>query len=118
MRGTLGAGVVSVFGLGCCGDINHSNPRSTVRNKTDFIGKSLGATVVGALPRVQPLKNPKLRSLSETVLLPLQAPSAAEVQAARGLLTAVQGGQTAEFFAQVTAYKHVMLDQLREKQPT
>lgn len=118
VRGALGNGVVSVFGLGCCGDINHSNPRSTVRNKTDFIGKALGATVVGALPRVRPVKNPRLRSFSETVLLPLQAPSVAEVQAARGLLTAVQGGQNAEFFAQVTAYKQVMIDQLREKQPT
>lgn len=118
VRDTLGPEVVSLFGLGCCGDINHVNPRSTVRNKTDTIGKALGATVVEVLPRVKPLRNPRLRSYTETVHLPLQAPSAAEVQAARVLLTAVQGGQSAEFFTQVTAYKQVLLDQLREKSPT
>ena len=45
LRQTLGSEVISVFGNGCCGDINHADPLAAAVNKTDFIGQSLGETV-------------------------------------------------------------------------
>ena len=67
LRRELGPDVISVFGLGCCGDINHSNPASKDRNKTDFIGNALGATAVAALPLAQRIEAPRLRVVSEVV---------------------------------------------------
>src|SRR4051794_20023464 len=38
VRESLGEKAVSIFGLGCCGDINHVDPIAKERNKTDYIG--------------------------------------------------------------------------------
>jgi neutral ceramidase len=40
LRKSLHRDLVSVFGTGCCGDINHVDPGRKERNKTDFIGTS------------------------------------------------------------------------------
>ena len=117
LRRELGPDVISVFGLGCCGDINHSNPASKDRNKTDFIGNSLGATAVAALPLAQRIESPRLRVVSEVVRLPLKQPSVAEIRQSRELLKAIQGGQKAEFFEQVAAYRMIMLDLYLNREP-
>ena len=117
LRRELGPEVVSVFGLGCCGDINHSNPASKDRNKTDFIGNSLGATAVAALPLAQQIDAPRLRVVSEVVRLPLKQPSVAEIRQSRDLLKAIQGGQKAEFLDQVAAYRMIMLDLYLNREP-
>jgi hypothetical protein len=117
LRRELGPDVISVFGLGCCGDINHSNPASKDRNKTDFIGNSLGATAVAALPLEQRIESPRLRVVSEVVRLPLKQPSVAEIRQSRELLKAIQGGQKAEFFEQVAAYRMIMLDLYLNREP-
>jgi neutral ceramidase len=113
----LGPEVVSVFGLGCCGDINHSNPASKDRNKTDFIGNSLGATAVSALPLARRIDTPRLRFVSEVVRLPLKQPSVAEIRQSRELLKAIQGGHKAEFLEQVAAYRLIMLDLYLNREP-
>jgi hypothetical protein len=117
VRESLGANVVSLFGLGCCGDINHVDPAAQERNKTDFIGNALGATIRECLPQLKPVEQARLQVRSATVPLPLRGVTEEEAKRAAELLGAVRNGVKAEFFDQVTAYRNVMLDQLRHPTP-
>jgi hypothetical protein len=117
IRKELGEQVVSIFGNGCCGDINHSDPVAKQRNKTDFIGGSLGATIVAALPQLSRLEQPGLRVCSTTVRLPLQEVTDEQLAKACELVPRAQAGQQVEFFDLVIAYKALILDQLRHKPP-
>ena len=117
VRTKLGKDVVSIFGTGCCGDINHTDPNRADRNKTDTIGNSLGATVVGALADLQPVKDTRLRVESTVVNLPLQSADPDLLPPAMQLLAAAKRMEKVDFLEQVTAYKLVMLDQFR-KQPS
>ncbi len=112
-RTALGSDVISVFGTGCCGDINHVNPRGTVRNKTDFIGGSLGESVVSGLQHLSPIENPQLEVRSATVELPVQEASAEDVARAIQVMKAVHAGEKVEFLDHVTAHKKLLVDQLR-----
>jgi neutral ceramidase len=116
-RQRLGREVVSIFGTGCCGDINHVDPSRKDWNKTDFIGRSLAKTVQGALPELRRVDQPRVRVGHATVTLPLQEVSADQVAQARSLLLEARSGKKAEFLDLVKAYKAVMLDQLRNKTP-
>lgn len=111
----LGGNVVSIFGAGCCGDINHVDPVRKERNKTDFIGSALGKSIVGSVPSLQPLKNTALRVRQTKVMLPLQKVSIDQIAQARPLLLDARNGKNVEFFRLVNAYKSVVLDQLRNK---
>lgn len=117
MRQTLGTGTISVFGTGCCGDINHADPVRPQRNTTDFIGTALARTIAAALPRLEPLKQPALRVAHATVAVPLQPVSTAQLERARRLLAEARTGAKVDFFEQVTAYKSIVLDQLHRKTP-
>jgi hypothetical protein len=117
LRGKLGDDVVSIFGTGCCGDINHVDPVKTERNKTDFIGRSLAATIESGLEHLERVTDATLRVRSATVPLPLQEVTAADVKHAVDLLKAARAGQKVDFFEQVTAYKSIVLDQLRNTPP-
>lgn len=112
-----GEGCVSIFGTGCCGDINHSNPDGSPRNKTDLIGGSLGQTIVGGLEKLPELKNPRLVVKNTTVKLPLQECGEKEVAESLAILEALDSGQKVEFLKQVWAHKMLMIDQLRHKMP-
>ncbi|MGE0755796.1 MAG: neutral/alkaline non-lysosomal ceramidase N-terminal domain-containing protein [Pirellulaceae bacterium] len=114
VRQALGSQVISVFGTGCCGDINHSDPSRAERNTTDIIGKSLGESIVGALPQLRPVTDPRLRVLRAVVPVPLQPAPPAQVERAQALLPQAKAGQKVEFFDLVTAYKSLMLAQLRD----
>lgn len=117
IRKSLGSEVISIFGLGCCGDINHSDPTKAERNKTDFIGGSLGNTIVAALPDLKPVENTRLQVRSAIVPLPLQEVSKPEVDRALEKLAIVQRGEQLDFFEHVTAYRQVIVDQLSHPQP-
>ncbi len=113
----LGSEAVSVFGNGCCGDINHVDPIRKERNKTDYIGGSLGKTITGNLDKLRPLKETALRFRQTTVRLPLQKVSPEQVARARPMLLEAREGKKVEFFDLVNAYKAVVLDQLHNKEP-
>jgi hypothetical protein len=113
----LGENVASIFGTGCCGDINHVDPVRKERNKTDAIGGELGKTITSHLGKLRPVKDATLRVRHTTVKLPLQEVSAAQLSKARPLLLEARAGKKVEFFDLVNAYKAVMLDQLRNKRP-
>ncbi|MDA1230198.1 MAG: hypothetical protein O2856_05440 [Planctomycetota bacterium] len=113
VHNSTGPGVVSLFGTGCCGDVNHVNPRGKERNKTDFIGGSLGETVVSGLSQLEVIQNPHLEVRSAIVPLPLQDVTADEVAEAIATVKAVQAGEKVEFLDHVAAHKRLMLDELR-----
>lgn len=113
VRKRLGPDVVSIFGAGCCGDINHSDPSRSERNRTDFIGNSLGQTLDAALPEAKPLANDRLQVRSAVVNLPLQRPSGEQVERSRQLLQLIRNGGKVEFLDQVIAYKTLMIAQYR-----
>jgi hypothetical protein len=117
LRRALGNDVISVFGNGCCGDINHVNPAESARNSCEVIGYSLAATIESALPALVPVEQPQLRVRTATVPLPLQEVAAADVERAPALLTLAAKGEHVEFFELVAAHKAVILDQLRNNPP-
>src|SRR5206468_4281618 len=115
VRESLGKKAISVFGLGCCGDINHVDPVAKERNKTDFIGESLGKTIAARLGKLQPLKDQTLRVRNAKVRLPLQKVEVADVTRAWPMLVEAKAGRKVDFYDLVGAYKSVVLDQLRNK---
>ncbi len=117
LRQEVGAGVISIFGTGCCGDINHINPRGADRNKSDFIGSSIGASICQQLPQLKPIEQPALAVKSQVVHLPLQDATPDEVARALVILAAAQRGEKVDFLEHVTAYKKLILDQMRHRQP-
>ncbi|NUQ61477.1 MAG: neutral/alkaline non-lysosomal ceramidase N-terminal domain-containing protein [Pirellulales bacterium] len=118
LRQTLGPDVISIFGNGCCGDINHSDPTAKAVNKTDFIGQSLAATVEKGLAKhLARIEQPVLRVRAGRVALPLQEITAADVARSLPLVADAKAGKQVEFFALVTAYKTLILDRLRNREP-
>ncbi len=113
IRETLGGGVVSLFGNGCCGNINHVDPTKTEANKTDFIGSSLGRSIVAGLPALLPVEAPRLQIRSATVRVPLLECSAEQAVAAKKLLAEIKAGAKPDFLAHVDAYRRLIIDNLR-----
>lgn len=117
LRKANGPGVISIFGTGCCGDINHSDPRRKERNKSDFIGNSIGESIQWQLSKLQPLSGPNLTVKSKVVKLPLQGATQEEVTRSIQILMAAQRKEKVDFFDHVTAYKKLMLDQFLHATP-
>ena len=113
LRAELGKGFVSIFANGCCGDINHVNPRSSERNKTDVIGRALAATVKSALPKLETLGRPSLGVRSGTVRVPLQEATPEELARAKAEVVRSKKGEKLPFLDEVKAYKILELDHLR-----
>ena len=105
--------LISIFGTGCCGDINHSDPNRTERNKTDFIGNALGDTVQRAVDSAEKIKSDRLQVRSAQVRLPLQDVSDEQFKRSIQLLDLIASGGKVEFLDQVAAYKTVMLANYR-----
>ncbi|MDA1230358.1 MAG: hypothetical protein O2856_06260, partial [Planctomycetota bacterium] len=117
LRKNYGADVISIFGTGCCGDINHSNPSTPTRNKVDFIGDSIGTSICQQFATLSPLKSTQLHVMSQVVELPLEDVTQPEVERAIEIVAlAKQGGKVA-FLDHVTSYKQVILDQFLHRQP-
>jgi neutral ceramidase len=117
LKNSLGSDVISVFGIGTCGDINHSDPTRTERNKTDFIGNSIAESINAALPLLTTLESPKFQVHTATVELPMAEVSMPELKRAEELIPIARAGGKVDFFELVSAYKAVVLDQLQNKKP-
>lgn len=120
VRRQLGDSVVSLFGAGTCGDINHSDPVAKERLKTDAIGNSLATSILPVLPQLSPIDVAPADSLplqvrTAVVPLPLQEIAEEHLERAKQLIPAAKEGQKVEFFDLVSAYKAVVLDHLRNK---
>lgn len=109
--------LISIFGTGCCGDINHVNPRSRERNKADVIGNSIGQAIQRQIDRLKVLENTALVVKSRVVKLPLEDATKDEVAHAIQILGAANRKEKVAFLDHVTAYKKLMLDQFRHREP-
>ncbi len=118
LRKAIGPDVVSIFGTGCCGDINHADPTGAARNKADAIGNSIGETIVKQLPELKQIEDPVLVVKSQVVQLPLQDVSKEDVSKAIQVLAAAKRKEPVPFLPDhVVAYKKMILDQFRHKEP-
>ncbi len=117
LRKETSSDLISIFGTGCCGDINHVNPRSAERNTASIIGEALGATIQRQLPELKPLSPGQLVVKSSLVQLPLQNATLEEVIRSLEIVAAARRKETVDFFEHVQAYKKLMLDQMRHKGP-
>ena len=116
VRQALGPQVVSLFGTGCCGDINHSNSDGvSPRNKTDVIGQAIGESIKADLPGLTELKSARLAVKSQVVPLPLQEFTKQNVADAQAVMADVTAGKPVEFLKHVQAHKTLMANQLRHK---
>ena len=117
LREAVGPEVISIFGTGCCGDINHVNPRQRERNKSVFIGGSIGDSISGQLAQLEPIDRTQLTVKSQVVRLPLQDATKEEVDRAVQIVELAKRGEKVEFLDHVTAYKKLILDQFRHAEP-
>lgn len=117
LREALGEDIVSIFGTGCCGDINHVNPASAERNTAIVIGQSLGTTIVDGLPSLEPSEDNQLWVGSQVVQLPLQQVGQLEVERSVEIVELARSGASVDFFEHVTAYKTLILDQFLHDEP-
>jgi len=115
VRSVLGESAVSLFGNGCCGDINHVNPRATERNKTDMIGTAIGSSIQSGLKNLSPIKSPRLEVRSAVVPLSLQSATSEEVAWSVGIMKKVQSNEKVDFFDHVTAHKRLLIDRMKNK---
>jgi neutral ceramidase len=117
LRNSIGSNVVSIFATGCCGDINHVDPKSRERNKADVIGNSIGGSILQQLPTLKAVKESNLVVKSRVVNLPLQEVSKQEVASSVATLQSARRKEKVEFLDHVTAHKKLMLDQFRHREP-
>ncbi len=117
LRRDFGADVISIFGTGCCGDINHVNPSSTDRNKADLIGESIGNSISMQIAGLTPVVDTRLTVQSRMVQLPLEDATLEEVERAVQIVALAKRGEKVEFLDHVTAYKKLILDQLLHREP-
>jgi len=84
----VGQDFVSVFGTGTCGNINHFDvskpgPQKGHQETTKYLGETLAATVIAALPDLKDVMRPSLAVRSATVQAPLQEYTERELAWAR-----------------------------------
>ncbi len=112
VRKSQGEQAISLFGLGCCGDINHVDSSGGPVNKTPVIGRSLGATLAQAIDSAKPIRDPGLKVFVEEINLPILSVSPLEVLRAAEMLKGMQSGAKIDFLEQVEAYRTLILGQM------
>ncbi len=115
---TLGSDVLSVYATGACGDINHADPTGKPRQKTPEIGQSLGNTIVAALNGLQPVQNTNLQVRTTTVQFPLQEVTPQQTLEGLKVVRSVLDGAKVPLYENIAARNSVILDWMRNKQPT
>lgn len=110
-RQALGESAVSLFGLGCCGNINHVNPFGKPVNKTPAIGKALAETLFQVPPVLEP--QPEFRVHRKQVNLPLRQVLEGEVNRALSILDLVDAKGKVDFLDHVAAYKILIMNQFQ-----
>lgn len=117
LRKHFGPDLVSIFATGCCGDINHIDPKRHDRNKTDFIGNAIGESIHAQFEKLKPIEKTKLAVRSRVVHLPLQDSTKDDVAKSIPILQAAAKQEKVDFLDHVTAYKKLILDHFRHREP-
>jgi neutral ceramidase len=117
-----GPDMLTVFTIGCAGDINHYNVRSSMPQKgpeeAARIGTILAANVLRSYERLEPLTNSALRVSHQIVKLPVVAVTDAQLTKARDVVKrlAATGERRPAFLDQVDAFKALEVE-ARQGQP-
>lgn len=115
LRQSLGNEMVSLFGNGTCGDINHvdvtNNVRQSGHEETARIGTALAETVKNEIPSLKPVESPKLAARSAIASVSIQQYAPEETAQAKQDMFKV-GTPQLPFLDQVKATKIMQL-QLR-----
>jgi hypothetical protein len=107
LRQSWGESLLSLFGAGTCGDINHIDVTRQDRRTTEEIGRLLAASVLRAAESASEVQ-PSLAARSKTVTVPLQTYTPEELQWAKQSMPLV-GTRELEFLEQVRACKVLAL---------
>lgn len=83
----------------------------------DYIGNAIGETIVKSLPTLKKLENPDVIVKSRIVPLRLQEVTRDEVAKSIHIVEAARRKEKVDFLEHVTAYKKLMLDHWRNKEP-
>ncbi|KPL21675.1 MAG: hypothetical protein AMS23_08975 [Bacteroides sp. SM1_62] len=106
-----GEEMVTLFGQGCCGNINHINVKSPAPQKGHAeaarIGTVLAGEVIKTYARLEPLEVDRIKASSEIVELPLAEFSEDDVAKAREITGKFGERDAAPFMEMVEAYKIV-----------
>ena len=105
----LDTSMVSMFGIGTCGDINHIDVGIKGRRSAEEIGTLLAETVLAEVPELDRIDEPSLAVRSETISVPMQQYSPEEVAQAKRDLPKV-GTRALSFLEQVKAYKIMAIE--------
>ncbi len=109
LRASLGDDLVSLFGTGTCGDMNHIDVTTTERRKAQEIGDTLARTVIAEVPKLRPVEGVSLAVKSKTVRVSLQQYTPEQkAQAAKDV--ALVGTGKLPFLKEVEACKIVDLE--------
>jgi neutral ceramidase len=115
LKPDLGERGITIFANGCCGNINHIDPRAEKRNPTELIGRSIAETVKRALPSLRPIDHPRLAARRSVIEAPLQEATPSDLQWARALVEKDKKGDKPPFLEVVRAHKLLGLERLRAK---
>jgi neutral ceramidase len=114
LRRALGSNYISAFGLGTCGDLNHIDV-SRQEPVTGFevaerLGRTLGQTVLEAVPRLTVIEHPMLTTRSKSLQAALQEASPQQIAEARAMLDRLADSKT-DFYTRVSTVKVLDLAQ-------
>lgn len=106
-----GDDLISLFGAGTCGDINHIDVKTkgTGMPDTERIGAALASTVIAAADRLRPIEQPDLAVAHAKVEVPVQRYTPEQIAAARENMTKV-GTRELPFLEQVEACKIMSIE--------
>lgn len=118
LAGIFGAGFISVFGNGPCGNINHidvERPEDSTRQGviTEKIGVSLATAIRKAIPEAR-LSRPKLQIDSRVLYLPLQDISDREIQWAKTGREPLYPERT--FMENIRRWKILDIERMRQRE--
>jgi neutral ceramidase len=119
LGGLKGEDMVSMFGQGCCGNINHINVKSGEPQKghaeAERIGTVLAGEVIKTYTRLKPLEVDRIKARSEIVKLPLADVSSADLDEALEITAKFGENNAAPFMEMVNAFKIVDVHERKGK---
>jgi neutral ceramidase len=117
LKQELGAGLISIYGQACAGDVNHIKPQTVMKwtpdEECEEIGRRLAGTMMAALPRVEPVRA-ELRVMQAVVEVPLQEITAEAVARSQALLELKLTDEPA-FLLSVDAYRVLNTKRYRDQ---
>lgn len=109
--GKVHTGMITLYGQGCSGNINHINVNSPVPQKgqkeAERIGTILAGEVIKTYGKLQPLEINNIKTKREIIKLPLPDISPDELAPAKEIISRVGKPDAPKFLEMVNAYKVV-----------